>query len=574
MDHLGPSGVILSSLPLLKPNSLLIATTLISKGFANTIEDYLSTCIGFDCKLLPVILGVRCINHEGTGYCSPVMIEPNPVEVGDMFEVKQHERTLLWEKVPAQPFVMSQLPPLASGNITDALFDCIKTSALGILTSHGTGQAIMNNNSLETAIVILQILLSSVSKSSSINTFLFWEPLVSALRLKLKPFLHVLQTQALLHDLHIHFTLKKEDCPKCSHTAIEKHIGLFCAEVPLPIRYMTPHFIALLHRYPSSDAQYLCNEAMSGKDVHIFDCIDGKVEGKILKLNFFAPLKFIAEDYKVTLGLTCMTEDKNRIITVLPTSSVKSMQVDFMPYNFPKISQLPPLVSEASSFGQLVSHVCDGDQAHSEISLSESAMQALSIHKLSSKQISPMEIQLSCGSLQHSLAFKYPIDYNQVNIKLSKAKRRVEIISKRQSHKFEEEKPVFVVTPDHQLSLPPQPVNDAIMICHSGIQMNKEERKIVDASYDGNHELMTPLLYVKKALMFFFQGKKRYFHLCSPHGMAIRGLVVVNQCLFDYQHKTPAMDLAFCFPDPSNSDFITETWMSIIRNEDEHEYCS
>ena len=558
MDHLGPSGIILPSIPLLKSTSLLFATTLISKGFTNTVEDYLGTCFGFNCKLLPVILGIRCINHEGAGYSSPVMIEPNIVDCGDIYQVKQHEQTLIWEKVQAQPLVISELPSLAPGNITDALFDCVKTFALSLLTSYGDGQAIMNNNSLEEAIFVLQTFWSSTSTSNS-SSYLFWESLVSALRLKLKPFLHCLQTQALLHDLHIHFTLYTDNCPKCTHTAIEKNIGLFCVEVPLPIKYMTPHFIAVVHKYSSEDAQYLCNEAVAGKDVHMFDCIDGKVSNMTLKLNFFAPIKFVADGYKVTLGLTFLTKEKNVIITALPTSSLKSMQVDFKPYAFPSISFVPQTDSGSCSFGQLVSHICDGNQVQSEVDLSQSAIEILSAHKLNTKQVSSREVQLSCGSLHYNLTFKYPVDYNQIRIKWSKARKKMEITSTRKCHNFEEEKILFVAVPDHQLSLPPLPVKDEIIVSHSGMQMYQEERDTVEAS-DGNNELLSPLLSVKNAFLHFFQSKKHYFHLST---FSVRGLLVINQFLFDYEHKTYAIDLAFSFLDQSpHADAIRKGWFS------------
>ncbi len=36
--------------------------------------------------------------------------------------------------------------------------------------------------------------------------------------------------------------------------------------------------------------------------------------------------------------------------------------------------------------------------------------------------------------------------------------------------------------------------------------------------------------------------------------------------LFDYQHKTPAIDLAFCFVDDSNQSDIVEKWESVSRS--------
>lgn len=70
LDHLGPPNVILTAINLLKETGFLFTTTLLYKTFASTLEEYISLCFGFDCKLLPVVLGIHCINQEGTGYAS------------------------------------------------------------------------------------------------------------------------------------------------------------------------------------------------------------------------------------------------------------------------------------------------------------------------------------------------------------------------------------------------------------------------------------------------------------------------------------------------------------------------
>lgn len=63
MDHLCPPNLILSAVPLLKDNSLLFTATLYRSAFSS-LEEYLECSFGFDCKLFPVLLGIRCINYE------------------------------------------------------------------------------------------------------------------------------------------------------------------------------------------------------------------------------------------------------------------------------------------------------------------------------------------------------------------------------------------------------------------------------------------------------------------------------------------------------------------------------
>ena len=63
--------------------------------------------------------------------------------------------------------------------------------------------------------------------------------------------------------------------------------------------------------------------------------------------------------------------------------------------------------------------------------------------------------------------------------------------------------------------------------------------------------------------MCFFQCDEFLYDLISLDGTK-KGLVVVNKCLLDYQHKAPAMDLAFCFLDTPKAMDIDWLWCSMI----------
>ncbi len=555
IDHLSPPNLILSAILLLKESGLLFSSSLLYKSFTNTLDEFITTCFGFDCKLLPVILGIRCINHEGDGYTSPVMTEPIPVQAGNMFKVKQHCKKLIFQKVSAQSLVLPKLPQLEASNITDAMFDSVKVSVFSLLNASGEGTDILNNLCIETAVLILQTFASSVN--ADVGDYHFWEPLSSALYHKMKPFLNSLQTQLLLHKLHMHLVVDEGNCPLCNCSSIEDYLGTFGAEIPLPIRYSTPRFFAFIHQYSSSDAPYLCKEAISGKDVHIFDCFDGTVKDGTLKLKFFAPMKFVENDYKVTIGLSFMIPGKdmvpvkNMLISLLPTTSLQDKQINFVQYSFSLTTPLHQSSSEDNSFGKLTLHVGDGERMQSEMSLSDAALRAYAQHKLSTSKVSSDAIKLVCGKFSYLLNFKYPIDYDGISIKFSKAQGLIKIVSPRQAYEFTEEKPISISLPDHQLSLPPQHRKDQIMMCHSGMQMSKEDRKIQD-SCDRNRELMPPLLNVKETLMFFFQCKEETNFTFVIPPKDLRGMAVVNKCLFDYQHRAPAVDLAFYFVDLSS----------------------
>lgn len=571
IDHISPPNVILSAIPLLNENGLLLSTSLLYKNFTSSLDEYIARCFGFDLKLLPDILGVRCINHEGSEYASTVMVEPIPVHVADMIKLMRQDRTLIWQKLPVQPLVLPKLPQLESGNVVDGIFDAFQVCAYPLFTNSGEGRRIMNHQCVETAILVLQTFASSIS--ADVRNYRFWESLSSVFYHKMKPFLNCLQTQLLLHKVHMHLTLTEENCPVCKLSSVNEYLGLFCLEVLLPLPYVTPNFLALIHQYSSNDAHYLCQEAISGKDVHIFDSIDGFVENGALKLNFFAPLKFVEKGYNVTIALSHLPE-KTMIISCLSTRSLQSALVDFVEYSFSPISPFLQSNSEESSFGKLVFHLGDGDKVQSEISLTDLALRASKEHKLGTKKISSNEVELMCGEYHFHLKYKYPVDYNRISIKLSRAEKSVQITSPRQAHDFTEEKPMCVVIPDHQLSIPPQHVKDAIMICHSGLQMNNKERKILEAC-NRDCALLPPLLNVKETFMYFFQCKNPPFSFVSPQNNLL-GVVVINQCLFDYHYKTPVMDLAFYFIQPSSKHAVLRavrcmSLMPIIVNESEYQ---
>ena len=165
--------------------------------------------------------------------------------VGDMFKMKRHDRMSVWQRVSAHPLVLSRLPQLESGNITDGIFDAFTVSVFSLLNKSGERQCILNNQCVETAVLVLESFASSVN--ADICNYQFWEPLSSVFHHKMKPYLNCLQTQIFLHNMHMHLTVDEESCPMCNHNPIEEYLGLFCSEIPLPIKYITPHFIAFVH---------------------------------------------------------------------------------------------------------------------------------------------------------------------------------------------------------------------------------------------------------------------------------------------------------------------------------------
>ncbi len=115
MDHVSLSNLILGCVPLLKVDGLLTTTSMCCKNppNINTGEEFLNLCFGLDSKMFPVVLGVRCISHEGSNFSNSIMINPSPPDISHQRGNLPHVRTFAWVKVPkAQKLIFPQLPSI------------------------------------------------------------------------------------------------------------------------------------------------------------------------------------------------------------------------------------------------------------------------------------------------------------------------------------------------------------------------------------------------------------------------------------------------------------------------------
>ena len=98
---------------------------------------------------------------------------------------------------------MPALPLIQAENITEALFNLIIIISISLLNA---SEHILSTSSIKTILLMLQAFSSSTDSGLG---YQFWDPLTAALKQRIKPLLHCLQTQVFLHDLHIHFTVDK-----------------------------------------------------------------------------------------------------------------------------------------------------------------------------------------------------------------------------------------------------------------------------------------------------------------------------------------------------------------------------
>ena len=565
IDHLAPPNIVLAALPLLKPSSFLFTTTLLYKGISSTAEEYIQACFGFKSELLPIIFGIRCINHEGEKYSSVVSAQPCPFEYGNTSMMnKQWPKVLIWEKIDMHP---QKVPALVGdSNITTALYNSISLCVTPLLNSP-RGCRTLNHLCIETAMKILQTYAAVLD--ANISEFQFWSALCDVLLQddSLKPFLHAIQTQCLLHDLHLHLTVNESTCPICLSVPITQHIGQFTIEVQLPFdRAITPNFMVFVHKSELDDPTLLV-QPLGQIDIYIFDSIFGNEKGE---LKFYCPNSFVENGYSVTLvgfiigGIGPPLKNSSKEI-VLPFRNnrreLASCRVAGISHYFQ--NTVPFQYSMSSDFGTVASHSGDGDYFETVILLSDATLsKLLSGISASTKRISSSEVKILCGNLKHSIQYPHPIEYERLAVKISQKKKTVTVLASRTFHNFEQEKPLFQVDPENRLTLPPSNTPASCMLSYCGMQFTKKDRVIMEQCCR-ERALMPPMVNLKESINILFQCcEEHFFHIVLPVG-GVHALLIVQNQLHDVQCKTPALDLAYCFLEESYVHRVAPRWQSL-----------
>ena len=568
IDHVGLPNLVLACVPLLKAEGLLVTSTMKTRAYMITGEEFLRVCFGFKSQLLPVLLGVRCIGYDGE-LSNPVFIKTSPPDLSNHIKDVSHiSRTFLWMKLPAlQKLSYTQLPCKSDGNITDALVSAFTSCSFALLNC-GPFNPMCFHLCIETALGMLKWLISRLG--NEISTYSYWEPLCAALVRSIPPFLHCLQTQMLLHDIHAHLVLAKEDCPLCQLTPLDQYLGLFSADLDFAsYKDTSVNFVAYFHRHKQLfNLEKVFVEAQEGKDVYIFDCFDvASCDSYKLRLKFFAPLSFVENGYNVSILMLQKTFFLNRVAAIL-TTTLKSLQTQWKEYAF--YSTASTLKQECVShnnelFGKVTSHqILHGCKSETELSLSDDTLKALSASKIKTERVSSSSIKLHCGPLSFQLNSSFPINYKKVKIKPSKSGDFITVFCQSQPYSLEEERPCFIVSPDHQLSIVPRDWSIQLLKKHADIQKTQEECNFIEAQPPDKLRTL-PMLDVKFFLHEFFQSIASNLSITyyEIHTDSLKCLVVVNNPVFDYNHRTPAVDLAFCFVDNSDKSYLVNRWKSV-----------
>jgi len=565
MDHRSPCNLVLVCAPLLKRDGVLEMTCMRCKNCTNTGDELLSLLFGFSTSMLPLVLGVRCISHEGSDFSNPTKIDPSPPDMSHQVKVIPHIRKFLWVKeLEAQRFVMPKLPPVQEGNITEALVNMFGLCSFSFL-NYGPGDSkhLLSHNSVETAVAMLNRFV--VLQLDSPSTSSFWEHLCDALKLFGGPYLQSMQTQLLLHGIHVHLTLSGENCPICLQKPLNWHLGHFTYTLggdSSSAIYGNPFFMAVVHRSASTDPEHLLKEALDGGDVHIFDCFDcPNITQGPLRLNFFAPLSY--NRYKVSILLCYRTTHKNHALE-LNTSQLKDLQLPWVDCSFQQAEQIPKSLHPQSKFGKVSKYICDNYGMEVVIDPSESVLQYFSSsNNISSEKISSRKIMLRIKDVNFLLQCSFPIDFSSV--KISRGSNGCILVSaQRQPYSLTEERACFITSPDHPMALLKTKLHPSYITNYHGImQMTQKEAKSAMAVQ--RPELCSVKIQVRLGLLFLFRSAlhSSFFLLRTPDKVC-GCLIVINNVLLDYEHKTPALDLAYSFVDDFDSNRVVSKWNDVV----------
>ena len=583
-DTLSVPVVINSCLPLLIPNGVIIAKSRIHTLLECTTGEYLDSQLGFSTELLPIMMGARCISLDGK-YSDSNGNEPVPVSIttilGTMKEAQHHpSKELFWTKMTATSLKISSLTELPI--VLDALHGAIHVATVSFLVKE-SGLVAKIGMCTESAVHTILLFASQLDSDIDIRNHQFWEPLSARIRgdTKIQPIIVHLQSQLLLHGLHLHLVFSKDDCPLCMNVPLMSVIGQFTGKVdPSPQgapSKSSPFFVAIVHKesLPKWLPMHFLPEL--GRNIHVVDSVQGRdLPDKKVKMDFLFPKLFVRDGYKATIirydiGVhrpNLQGKDNMCLPSLLLESDLKSMECSHT-YQFRQVSTAAsphkPTTSSSEQLGSLLSHYGDADHMETTVSLTYDTMAAMKTAPLKNKRFDETTIELSCGALKLQIKYPYPFDFSKITTKLNKKKGTLVLKASRMPYKFYNERPMFIANPDNKITFPPLPVSQTVYSTITGMQFTRKERALFDAYNSKSSDPLPPPINVKNWIIYFFKRSSKLFTIHSKPDpktgeKSVWVLVVVHSRVFDTVRQTPALDLSYCIMNKDIFHTVFQHW--------------
>ena len=188
IDYLSPLVLLLAAMPLLCEGGLILSSAMIFRDVAPSIEQYLRKMFGFDPALLPALFGITYYFGESSFFVPHII-----------WKRDRKAQPLKVDCLSSRPDIVQALVGLTKvANTDEKLFREFRMCA-------------------ETAVLSYCFFASMLHFDAPIESHLFWDSLCQHLRQEdeMQKYLLHIQTQALLHNLHLHLVNSGDQCPLC-----------------------------------------------------------------------------------------------------------------------------------------------------------------------------------------------------------------------------------------------------------------------------------------------------------------------------------------------------------------------
>ena len=571
-DHFSLPALVLSSLQLLKKQGTLFCTTFLYISAGHTVETCLEDIFGFSPDMLPIICGALCVGHEGQYADSSPLLPCFTVESlpGLVHKELFYAKLLAWKKMPCTLIKISSLE--VQPYLANALFSMIRT----VVTSYFQSNQRYWKSSLctETAMQVLLAFVGQLDKSVQVS-WCFWDSLCSLVRKSkaLQPFLVHLQTQALLHQIHLHLTLTEVNCPICRSHPLSDTV----LQYSLTLVSSASAFLVVVHQEEDSDTIGLIPKTgcigLPTENVHIIDSTSCRFtkQSTTKKLNFFLPKSLEDEDYHCTVYSVHISGDTREAQHHLEThfSSKLESVGSHSSYTYAFEINRSIFCHPSSELGHIAEFQADSSQCSCTLSVSSTVADTAIEGEVELEKITDFALEYRCGRHELKVSIPFPVNYDTVKLRSIKEERAVAFKVFRRLDCFTDRNELFISVPDNGM-------------CFPVIHFNREEYKVFsNAQYtEDDAELATSCapfewpvyLQVKVVLAVLLN-----VHACEPFvqikvkeegGLVpmVTGLYYCANILMDLEKRSLALDVYFHFLN-QRSEQVLLKWFDTIESE-------
>ena len=281
-----------------------------------------------------------------------------------------------------------------------------------------------------------------------------------------------------------------------------------------------------------------------------------------LKLFFFVPIKFVEEDYDLTLVEYRQLHSQNR------SSDLLKGKLNKYQLTTPYVFSPPALLCSSNwkfafSIGTIISHSGSSDSFETRILLSGDKP-ALLTAPIDTVQLLPSSTEIKC--MEYSAVIKYPYPVTEVVVQRHESKkgRSLTIFASRLRHEYIDDGQLFHVNPNDRFRLiPVMPSIDSLEFqLKSQFSPNEWELFCTDDILSDY-----PVLKAKRFIFLMLTMNDLFFRLQVEFEGTIwnAGLIKIINRVIDITRKTVALDVYFCLCDEFDGQSADSITLPIVR---------